>query len=137
MSFVTFMEDLREHVNEAGEKMTNSHFITQTKNCLTAAYDNEVRMIEREIDLGQKVDINDLKDRLALVHERSQARGYKEEDDADEDGRRHDEDEQRKARQLSVLGVGEAHTANLGACVDGFASYEVWRTRSDLFGQRD
>ena len=80
------MEDLREQLNEAGEKMTDSHFITQTMNCLTAAYDNEVRMIEREIDLGQLVDVNDLKDCLALVHERTQARGYKEADDANEDG---------------------------------------------------
>ncbi|MEL7196526.1 MAG: hypothetical protein AAFO96_29130, partial [Bacteroidota bacterium] len=74
VGFMTYMEDLRYQLKDAGEEMSDRQFVTQTMNSLTDIYDNEVRMIEREIDMGQSVDIEELKDRLALVHERSQSR---------------------------------------------------------------
>ena len=75
------MEDLRDRIKDAGETMSDIHFVTQMLNALTKGYDNEVRMIEREVDLGQTVTVEDLKERLSLIYKQMQSRGYKEEDD--------------------------------------------------------
>ena len=84
INFITYMEDLRTRLKDAGEDMSETHFVTQILNGLTAGYDNEVRMIEREIDLGGTVTIEDMKERLSLVFERRNDRQYNDDDDENE-----------------------------------------------------
>ena len=82
--FVTYLEDIRGRLKDAGEIMSDSHFVTQVTNCLTAGYDNEVRMIEREVDLGEPCSIEDMKERLSVVYERLNERGSHDDEDYDE-----------------------------------------------------
>ena len=85
INFITYMEDLRDQLAEAKEKMTDRHFITQMLNALTRGYDNEIRMIELEIDREEEITIENLKERLSLVYERMQDRGSTEDDAEAED----------------------------------------------------
>jgi len=87
INFITFLEDIRSRLADAGIKMDDEHFILQVLNTVTKGYATEVRLIEEKLDKSEKVTIDDLKDRLSLEYERFlkwKTHGEENEDDSDE-----------------------------------------------------
>jgi len=70
INFITYLEDIRSRLADAGIKMDDEHFILQVLNTVTKGYATEVRLIEEKLDKSETVTIDNLKDRLSLEFER-------------------------------------------------------------------
>ena len=70
VDFVTDLENIQSRLADAGNSMTDEHFVLQILNTLTKGYATEVCLIEEQLDMGDPVTIDGLKDSLALECER-------------------------------------------------------------------
>jgi len=87
INFITYLEDIRSRLADAGIKMDDEHFILQVLITVTKRYATEVRLVEEKLDKSEKVTIDDLKDRLCLEYEtvlKWKKHGEENEDDSDE-----------------------------------------------------
>ena len=85
MNYITYLEDVRTRLEDAGSKMTDENFILQVLNTVTKNYITEVRLIEERLDRNEEVSIDDVKDTFALEYERSTKWKHEIEDDSDEE----------------------------------------------------
>jgi len=93
INFITYLEDIRSRLADAGIKMDDEHFILQVLNTVTTGYATEVRLIEEKLDKSETVTIDDLKDRLSLEYERVLKWKKHEEEDEDESDKSDEENE--------------------------------------------
>ena len=55
INFITYLEDIRSRLADAGIKMDDEHFILQVLNTVTKGYATEVRLIEEKLDKSETV----------------------------------------------------------------------------------
>ena len=66
MNYITYLEDIRTRLEDAGNVMTYENFILQVLKTVTKNYTTEVRLIEERLDSDESVSIDDVKDKLSL-----------------------------------------------------------------------
>ena len=83
-TWITEMEDLRLHLNDAGSMMTEDHFMTQILNSLTNDYLLQVTLMEKRIGAtNEKLTIEEMKNELSLAYERLDGHGKRPVNDFD------------------------------------------------------
>ncbi len=83
VNFITYLEDVRGRLKEAGTDIGDDMFILQAMNSLTKGYATEIRLMEEKMDAGENITVEQLKDRLSLGFERIQKWSYEDDDDDD------------------------------------------------------
>jgi hypothetical protein len=69
--YITYLEDLRDHLDECGYKMNDEQFMVQVLNSLTKEYETQVDRLEQKLGINlDPLDIESLREQLSLKYER-------------------------------------------------------------------